>query len=71
MPLALVARVFDTQANQSFDKSFERFPVRIGRNQLNDLSIDRLGELHRTHCTTCARCSANVPTMPLKRASSG
>src|SRR5689334_7356931 len=41
MPLALVARVFDTQANQSFDKPFERFPVRIGRNQLNDLHIDR------------------------------
>ena len=36
-----MARVFDTQANQSFDKTFERFPVRIGRNQLNDLSIDR------------------------------
>ena len=41
MPVALVARVFDTQANQSFDASFERFPVRIGRNQLNDLHIDR------------------------------
>ena len=37
----LVARVFDTQANQSFDATFERFPVRIGRNQLNDLQIDR------------------------------
>ncbi|MFO0615510.1 MAG: type VI secretion system-associated FHA domain protein [Polyangiaceae bacterium] len=41
MPVALVARVFDTQANQSFDVTFERFPVRIGRNQLNDLPIDR------------------------------
>lgn len=41
MPVALVARVFDTQANQSFDATFERFPVRIGRNQLNDLCIDR------------------------------
>src|SRR5688572_9497710 len=41
MPVALVARVFDTQANQSFDATFERFPVRIGRNQLNDLPIDR------------------------------
>jgi type VI secretion system protein ImpI len=41
MPPALVARVFDTQANQSFEVSFERFPVRIGRNQLNDLHIDR------------------------------
>ncbi len=41
MPLALVARVIDTQANQQFDATFERFPVRIGRNQLNDLQIDR------------------------------
>ncbi|HEY4118418.1 MAG TPA: type VI secretion system-associated FHA domain protein [Byssovorax sp.] len=41
MPLALVARVFDTQANQQFERTFERFPVRIGRNQLNDLSIER------------------------------
>lgn len=41
MAVALSARVVDTQANQSFDASFERFPVRIGRNQLNDLHIDR------------------------------
>jgi type VI secretion system protein ImpI len=41
MPVALVAKVFDTQANQQFEVSFERFPVRIGRNQLNDLQIDR------------------------------
>ena len=41
MPVALVARVFDTQANQSFEKTFERWPVRVGRNQLNDLAIDR------------------------------
>jgi type VI secretion system protein ImpI len=41
MPVALVARVFDTQANQSFEATFERFPVRLGRNQLNDLPIDR------------------------------
>src|SRR3954468_17988391 len=41
MPAALVARVIDTQANQQFDVTFERFPVRIGRNQLNDLQIDR------------------------------
>ncbi len=41
MPVALVARVFDTQANQSFEATFERFPVRIGRNQLNDMPIDR------------------------------
>ena len=41
MPVALVARVVDTQTNQSFDATYERFPVRIGRNQLNDLHIDR------------------------------
>ena len=41
MPVALVAKVFDTQANQQFESTFERFPVRIGRNQLNDLQIDR------------------------------
>jgi type VI secretion system protein ImpI len=41
MPVALVARVVDTQTNQSFEATFERFPVRIGRNQLNDLHIDR------------------------------
>ncbi|HSN97819.1 MAG TPA: type VI secretion system-associated FHA domain protein [Candidatus Nanopelagicales bacterium] len=41
MPVALTARVFDTQANVNFDTTFERFPVRIGRNQLNDLHIDR------------------------------
>jgi type VI secretion system protein ImpI len=41
MPVALVARVIDTQANQQFEVTFERFPVRIGRNQLNDLQIDR------------------------------
>lgn len=41
MPVALVARVVDTQTNQSFEVTYERFPVRIGRNQLNDLHIDR------------------------------
>jgi type VI secretion system protein ImpI len=41
MAVALAARVFDTQANQSFDATFDRFPVRLGRNQLNDLPIDR------------------------------
>ena len=41
MPAALVARVIDSQANQQFDMTFERFPLRIGRNQLNDLQIDR------------------------------
>jgi type VI secretion system protein ImpI len=41
MPLALVVRVIDTQANQQFDATYERFPVRIGRNQLNDLHVER------------------------------
>jgi type VI secretion system protein ImpI len=41
MPAGLLAKVFDTQANQQFEVTFERFPVRIGRNQLNDLHIDR------------------------------
>jgi type VI secretion system protein ImpI len=41
MPVALVARVFDTQEGQQFEVTFERFPVRIGRNPLNDLPIDR------------------------------
>jgi type VI secretion system protein ImpI len=41
MSVALSARVLDTQSNQSFDVTYDRFPVRIGRNQLNDLCIDR------------------------------
>lgn len=41
MSVALTAQVLDSQSNQSFDVSYERFPVRIGRNQLNDLHIDR------------------------------
>jgi type VI secretion system protein ImpI len=41
MTLALVATVVDSQTNQSFEAVYERFPVRIGRNQLNDLHIDR------------------------------
>jgi len=41
MPVALVARVMDSQANQQFEVTFERFPVRVGRNQLNDLHLDR------------------------------
>ena len=55
MSVALVARVFDTQANESFDVTFERFPVRIGRNQLNDLHIDRpyVSQFHaRSTCRT-------------------
>src|SRR5437868_6742289 len=41
MAVALTAVVLDSQSNQSFEMSFERFPVRIGRNQLADLHIDR------------------------------
>lgn len=41
MAVALKAQVLDSQSNQSFDAQYERFPVRIGRNQLNDLHIDR------------------------------
>lgn len=41
MSVALTAHVLDSQTNQSFEATFERFPVRIGRNQLNDLHIDR------------------------------
>jgi type VI secretion system protein ImpI len=41
MSVALTAQVVDTQSNQSFEAVYERFPVRIGRNQLNDLHVDR------------------------------
>ncbi len=41
MTVALVATVLDSQTNQSFEATYDRFPVRIGRNQLNDLHIDR------------------------------
>jgi len=41
MPLALLAQVIDTQDNQRFDGTYERFPVRIGRDKLNDLYLDR------------------------------
>lgn len=41
MSLALKATVLDSQTNESFEHTFERFPVRLGRNQLNDLHVDR------------------------------
>ncbi len=41
MSIALTAQVLDTQSNQSFEATFDRFPVRLGRNQLNDLHVDR------------------------------
>lgn len=41
MVRALTASVVDSHTKQSFEATYERFPVRIGRNQLNDLHIDR------------------------------
>lgn len=41
MSLALTVVVLESQSNQSFERSFERFPVRIGRNQLAELQVDR------------------------------
>jgi len=41
MALALTAQVFDVQTKQSFDVNFDHFPVRLGRNQLNELHLDR------------------------------
>jgi len=41
MSVALKVTVLDSQTNESFEHTFERFPVRLGRNQLNDLHIDR------------------------------
>ncbi len=50
MPIALTAQVLDTQSNQSFEATFDRFPVRLGRNQLNDLHVDRpyISQFHAT-----------------------
>ncbi|HEU4538339.1 MAG TPA: FHA domain-containing protein, partial [Polyangiaceae bacterium] len=39
MPLGLVLRVTDTRDGSSSEYRFARFPVRIGRNQLNDLTL--------------------------------
>lgn len=41
MSVALKATVLDSQTNETFEHTFERFPVRLGRNQLNDLHVDR------------------------------
>ena len=41
MAMALAVRVFDTQESRQLDLTFERFPVRVGRNQLNDLQLDK------------------------------
>lgn len=50
MTVVLTAQVLDTQSNQNFEVSYERFPVRIGRNQLNDLHIDR-PYVSQFHCS--------------------
>ncbi|MBW2529696.1 MAG: FHA domain-containing protein [Deltaproteobacteria bacterium] len=41
MSVALKVTVLDSQTNEGFEHTFERFPVRLGRNQLNDLHVDR------------------------------
>jgi type VI secretion system protein ImpI len=38
--LGLKLRITNTRDNTSFERTFDRFPVRIGRNQLNDLQLD-------------------------------
>jgi type VI secretion system protein ImpI len=49
MSVALRALVLDNQTTESFEATFERFPVRLGRNQLNDLHIDR-PYISQFHC---------------------
>ena len=49
MSVALRALVVDNQTSESFEATFERFPVRLGRNQLNDLHIDR-PYISQFHC---------------------
>lgn len=41
MALALNLFITDTQSGDTLERSFERFPVRIGRNSLNDLCIEK------------------------------
>lgn len=41
MSIALTTQVHDSQSNQTWEETFDRFPVRIGRNQLNDLHVER------------------------------
>ncbi len=36
----LAVKIIDTQQGTSTDRRFERFPVRIGRNTLNDIQLD-------------------------------
>jgi type VI secretion system protein ImpI len=48
MPVALMVRVLDTQANQHVDRTFEDSPVNIGRHPLNELHLDHpyLSQFH-------------------------
>jgi type VI secretion system protein ImpI len=38
--LAVRLQITNTQDGTAFERTFDRFPIRIGRNQLNDLQID-------------------------------
>jgi type VI secretion system protein ImpI len=40
MTLSLAVRVTNTTSQASFEKTFTKFPVRIGRSSLNDLPLD-------------------------------
>lgn len=40
MAAGLVVRIIDTKTGAQEERSFGRFPVRIGRNELNDLQLD-------------------------------
>lgn len=40
MAAGLIVRILDTKTGTQEERSFGRFPVRIGRNELNDLRLD-------------------------------
>lgn len=40
MAAGLIVRIVDTKSGAQEERSFARFPVRIGRNELNDLRLD-------------------------------
>ncbi len=40
MAAGLVVRIVDTKTGAQEERSFDRFPVRVGRNELNDLMLD-------------------------------
>ncbi len=54
MALALVTRTTRTDSDQHLELTFERFPIRIGRNQLNDLHIDP-PSISQSHATVDVR----------------